>query len=127
MATWNEISGALTNNNSFRAEMQNDSLVKALLKTENGRDHIVWVGHRDDEIVLSALICKLDEVKLDALFGSDLISEITYGFSAVGEYLCIRHVALLADMDATELIKPLVALAYIGDMLEKAIVGGDNY
>lgn len=127
MATWNDIRNVLTNNNSFQAEMQNETLVKALLKTDNGRDHIVWIGLQDDELVLSAITCKLSEVNFEALFNSDILKNLKYGLSAVGEYLCVRHVALLEDMNATELIKPIVALAVFGDFLEMKIVGGDAY
>jgi len=68
MATWQEVSTVLTSGIAFKGEMVNDSLVKTLLEMKDGRSQLVWVGHIGGNVVLSSVVCKIDEVNLTALF-----------------------------------------------------------
>jgi hypothetical protein len=107
--------------------MVSDSLVKVLMDTDNGRNHLVWVGHQDEDITFTSVVCKLEDVNLDALFKSEAFIKFNYGVGSTGEYFVLKHVAPMADMDGTELLKPLVSLALLGDLLESAITGGDAF
>ena len=127
MATWQEVSTVLTSGIAFKGEMVNDSLVKTLLEMKDGRSQLVWVEHIGGNVVLSSVVCKIDEVNLTALFTGDILNNIVYGLSSIGEHLVVRDVAPLENLDANELAQPLVALAVFGDILEAAITGKDTY
>jgi hypothetical protein len=127
MATWQEVSSTLIHQDSFKTEKVSDSLIKALIDTGEGRNHLVFIGHQGDDVALTAVVCKLGDVNIDALFKSEALINFSYGLGSTGEFLVVKHVAPLADMNLTELLKPLVNLAYHGDILEKAITGGDAY
>ena len=127
MATWQEVSTVLTSGIAFKGEMVNDSLVKTLLEMKDGRSQLVWVGHIGGNVVLSSVVCKIDEVNLTALFTGDILNNIVYGLSSIGEHLVVRDVTPLENLNANELAQPLVALAVFGDILEAAITGKDTY
>jgi hypothetical protein len=128
VALWSQVSTLLASTTDFsRGELVNDALIKTLVATKNGRTQIVWVEHREDNLIFSSVVCKLEQVNLPALFGSKLMGTLTYGFGAVDDYLVLRHVASLKNLDINELAEPLMALAYLADTLEEAIVGGDAY
>jgi hypothetical protein len=127
MATWQEVSTVLTSGIAFKGEMVNDSLVKTLLEMKDGRSQLVWVGHIGGNVVLSSVVCKIDEVNLTALFTGDILNNIVYGLSSIGEHLVVRDVTPLENLTANELAQPLVALAVFGDILEAAITGKDTY
>jgi hypothetical protein len=107
--------------------MVNDSLVKTLIPTTDGRTQLVWVAHVNGNAILSSVVCKIDEVNLAALFKSDILNKVSYGLGNIGEHLTIKHVAPLENLNANELAEPLISLAYFGDILEAAITGGDAY
>jgi hypothetical protein len=127
MATWQEISAVLTSGKAHKGEMVNDSLVKTLIETADGRTQLVWVEHIKGDAVLSSVVCKIDDVNLVALFKSDVLKKISYGVGSIGEHLAIKHVAPIENMNANELAQPLIELAFLGDLLEAAITGGDAY
>lgn len=127
MATWQEISSALINQDSFKSEKVNDSLIKALINTADGRDHLVFIGNQKDDVVFTAVVCKIGDVNLDALFKSEALINFNYGLGSTGEFLVVKHVAPIADMNLNELLQPLVNLAFHGDLLEKVITGGDAF
>lgn len=127
MATWQDVVTTLTNQNSFKTEKVDDTLIKALIDTEDGRNHIVFIGSQGDDVALTAVVCKLDAVNIEALFKSEVLVNFSYGLGSTGEYLVVKHVAPLADMNLKELLSPLVNLAFHGDLLEKVITGGDAF
>jgi hypothetical protein len=127
MATWQEVSTVLTSGIAFKGEMVNDSLVKTLLEIKGGRSQLVFIGHIGENVVLSSVVCKIEEVNLTALFTGDILNKVVYGLSSIGEHLVVRHVTPLENLNANELAQPLVALALFGDILEAAITGKDTY
>ena len=127
MATWQEVSTVLTSGIAFKGEMVNDSLVKTLLEIKGGRSQLVFVGHIGENVVLSSVVCKIEEVNLTALFTGDILNQVVYGLSSIGEHMVVRHVTPLENLNANELAQPLVALAVFGDILEAAIPGKDTY
>ena len=127
MATWQEVSAILTSGKVHPGEMVNDSLVKTLIPTTDGRSQLVWVEHVNGNAILSSVVCKIDQVNLVALFKSDILLKVGYGLGSIGEHLTIKHVAPLENLNANELAQPLISLAYFGDILEAAITGGDAY
>ena len=127
MATWQEVSAVLTSGKVHPGEMVNDSLVKTLIHTTEGRSQLVWVEHVKGNAILSSVVCKKYQVNLAALFKSDILVKVSYGLGSIGEHLTIKHVAPLENMDANELADPLISLAFFGDILEAAITGGDAY
>ena len=88
---------------------------------------MVMVLHSGDNIVFSSAVCKIDEVNLVALFKEDILNKVMYGLSSVGDYLVMRHVTPLENLDLNELAQPLVQLAFFGDILEEIITGKDYY
>ena len=127
MATWQDVTTVLTNAKTHKAEMVNDSLLKTLIPTSDGRTQLVWVEHVNGDAVFSSVVCKIDDVNLVALFKSDVLKSISYGLSSIGEHLVMRHAAPLENMDVNELAQPIVQLAIFGDILEAAITGQDAY
>jgi hypothetical protein len=127
MATWKEVTTVLINAKTHKAEMVNDSLVKTLIPTSDGRTQLVWIENVKGDAVFSSVVCKIDDVNLVALFKSDVLKTISYGLSSIGEHLVMRHAAPLENMNVNELAQPIVQLAIFGDILEAAITGQDAY
>ena len=127
MATWKEVTTVLINAKTHKAEMVNDSLVKTLIPTSDGRTQLVWIENVKGDAVFSSVVCKIDDVNLVALFKSDVLETISYGLSSIGEHLVMRHAAPLENMNVNELAQPIVQLAIFGDILEAAITGQDAY
>ena len=127
MATWQEVSAVLTSGKVHPGEMVIESLVKTLLEIKGGRSQLVFVGHIGENVVLSSVVCKIEEVNLTALFTGDILNQVVYGLSSIGEHMVVRHVTPLENLNANELAQPLVALAVFGDILEAAITGKDTY
>ncbi len=127
MATWQQVSTILTSGKVHPGEMVNDSLLKTLIPTKDGRSQMVMVLHSGDNIIFSSAVCKIEEVNLVALFKEDILNKVMYGLSSVGDYLVMRHVTPLENLDLNELAQPLVQLAYFGDVLEEIITGKDYY
>jgi uncharacterized protein YjfI (DUF2170 family) len=127
MATWQQVSTILTNGKVHPGEMVNDSLLKVQIPTKDGRSQVVMVLHAGDNIVFSSAVCKIDDVNLVALFKEDILNKVVYGLSSVGDYLVMRHVSPLENLDLNELAQPIVQLAFFGDVLEEIITGKDYY
>lgn len=127
MATWQEVSTILTSGKVHPGEMVNDSLLKTQIPTKDGRSQMVMVLHSGDNIIFSSAVCKIEEVNLVALFKEDILNKVMYGLSSVGDYLVMRHVTPLENLDLNELAQPLVQLAFFGDILEEIITGKDYY
>ena len=127
MATWQQVSTILTSGKVHPGEMVNDSLLKTLIPTKDCRIQMVMVLHSGDNIIFSSAVCKIEEVNLVALFKEDILNKVMYGLSSVGDYLVMRHVTPLENLDLNELAQPLVQLAYFGDVLEEIITGKDYY
>ena len=54
-------------------------------------------------------------------------AECILGMQTFGEMYCIKYVALIADLDESEVVTGLQFAAGIADDLEGKLVGGDSY
>lgn len=126
MATWEQIRAVVTVSDIGQSEILNNNLVRLELPTSNGRSQLVFIGKIDDDVVFSSLICKLDQVNLDVFFSLDFVHNMKYGVGPVGEFLAVKHVTPLEDLDTGELAHAVAYLAQLGDVLEDAVTGTDS-
>jgi hypothetical protein len=125
MATWAQVKSTVAGISSFNPEEINANLISGVVELKNGRSQKVFLAGVGERLIMMSVICPLSAVSLDGLFELPAVQEIPYGLNAVGELLVLKHATLLVDLNADELITPLVELGYLADVLEKAITGGD--
>ena len=99
---------------------------------QNGRSQVLLIGkgHKSDLIGETADVmsfvgdlkgAKLNEA-LEASYGFPLGGLVT-----VGGHLMFRHTILLDNVDENEIKVPLMAVAYLADVLEQKFSGGDKF
>lgn len=127
MATFSEVSNLLLRSTAFPAAVVSDNLIKAEVSVGEGRTQIVFAGQIGDNLVFSSIVCKLSDVNLEALFKSQYMTAFPHGVGPIGDMLAVKHVTLLETLQMEEISDAIGAVAVLGDMLEKAITGGDAF
>lgn len=127
MAQWSEVVQILMNTNAHTAVQIEPVLIKIQMQTEKGRSQDVYVGLDDDMVTFRSVVCKLESVNLEALFQSEFVAKMPYGFGPIEEFLAIKHVQNLDTMDIDELAGPIAELAHFADYIEAGILGGDIF
>jgi hypothetical protein len=127
LATWAQVRELILSSKSHPSAKVDETLIKVEVMTERGRSQIVYVGSVDDTVTFASIVCKTEDVNLDALFASKALSQISYGIGPVDQFLAVKHVQPLESIDLIEIAIPIAQLAVIGDLLEAAITGKDAH
>ena len=109
-----------------------DGFMHLLFKTSEGRSQVLMIGegHKSDLIGETAdvmsFIGDLKGAKLNEAL------EVVYdfplgGLMTVAGHLTFRHTILLDNVDENEIDVPLLAVAFLADILEQRFSGGDRH
>jgi len=109
-----------------------DGFMQLLFKTSEGRSQVLMIGegHKSDLIGETAdvmsFIGDLKGAKLNEAL------EVVYdfplgGLMTVAGHLTFRHTILLDNVDENEIDVPLLAVAFLADILEQRFSGGDRH
>ena len=109
-----------------------EGFMQLLFETSKGRSHWLMIGegHKSDLIGETAdvmsFIGDLKGAKLNEAL------EASYGFALgglvmLGGRVTFRHTILLDNVDENEIKVPLMAVAYLADVLEQKFSGGDKF
>jgi len=127
MTTWAAVKSAVTSGSDFVFEAIDSSVLKIEVGTGDGRSQVVYLSDAGDKLTLMSAVCELDDVDLNTLFTLEAFQNMPYGVSATGKFLVLKHSTLLDTLDAREIATPMVELAALADVLEKALTGGDRH
>lgn len=109
-----------------------EGFMQLLFKTSEGRSQVLMIneGHKSDLIGETAdvmsFIGDLKGAKLNEAL--EVVYEFPLGgLVTVGGHLMFRHTILLDNVDENEIKVPLMAVAYLADVLEQKFSGGDKF
>ncbi len=109
-----------------------EGFMQLLFETSEGRSQVLMIGegHKSDLIGETAdvmsFIGDLKGAKLNQAL------EVVYdfplgGLMTVAGHLTFRHTILLDNVDENEIDVPLLAVAFLADILEQRFSGGDRH
>ena len=109
-----------------------EGFMQLLFETSEGRSQVLMIGegHKSDLIGETAdvmsFIGDLKGAKLNEAL------EVVYdfplgGLMTVAGHLTFRHTILLDNVDENEIDVPLLAVAFLADILEQRFSGGDRH
>jgi hypothetical protein len=127
MATWHEVREMLLGIPSYNFVLDTENIVSVIVNTERGRDQKVYICNEGDSVSINAAVCKLEDVDLNKLFTAPLMRDLTYGLGVMTNHLAVKHLQLLETLDAPEVTKPIIRLAFLADALEEKLTGLDAY
>ncbi len=123
MATVREIKQFIEN--TYNYEVLDGGLYKILFDGEDGRSQLVFVEVNDTWLNALSPFANMDDVTPKQALAAN--AEYILGMQTFGEMYCIKYVALIADLDESEVVTGLQFAAGIADDLEGKLVGGDSY
>lgn len=109
----------------YKCEHTESGAIKVLFNEGDGRSQIVLAWVNDSNIQVSSPFAKTSEISADRAVAE--VSKYSLGMQIYGEFYVVRHVAYLADIDASEVFAALEVTSSVADELEKALLGGDKY
>lgn len=123
MATKAEVETFL--HSKYRIETLDGGMMKLIFDQGDGRSQLVWVWLSDNVMYVSSPIAQRSEVSADHAL--EVVSKYSLGMQVLGDFYVLRHVAYLADLDASEAILAVEITTNLADDVEKELVGGDKY
>lgn len=109
---------------NFVTETYNDGL-KLIFDLDEGRSQLVFVFVDEFKVQYLSPFASIDDVTPKQALEAN--SEFSVGMQIVDNHLyVVKHVAPLADLDASEIAEGFELVANIADQLEKKLVGGDK-
>lgn len=127
MATWLEVKDFIKSN--YRIQSETDGTLTLVFDSESGRSQLVIVMGIDGVGDLSSVrffspFARVDQIG-PAQF-ANLARESVFGLAAVGDYYGLVHIALLENLDASEITTPLGHLTGQADGIERNLGLGDD-
>lgn len=122
MATQQEFRNWVKSNLGGREE---DGLLHALVPLPSGRDHIVIFSGNDKIAVVSAIVAS--KTKHLQKICEDLFGKTVGGASVLGNKVFLQEAIPLADLDESEILTAVLAVAVVADELERKYEGGDKF
>ncbi|MCX6501580.1 MAG: hypothetical protein NT132_04090 [Microbacterium sp.] len=128
MATWADTKGFIAAN--YRYEEVNDTLLKLVFDTGGLRSQLVFVAwDKNSEgvewIRVNSPIGPVGEVDI-ARAATRLGDMIVGGIVVIGDYAYVTNAVPLLNLDANELVEPMVRVLSIADQLEGELLGRDQ-
>jgi len=127
MTTWMDVKRFVEAN--YRFEEVNDSLLKLLFETGDLRSQLVFVGYdksgADVEwIRVNSPVGPVQQLDLHGA-ATRLGDKIVGGLVIIGDYVYVTNSVPLQNLDANELVEPMLRVMSIADELEKEMLGTD--
>ena len=109
---------------NYRHDVLDNGILKLIFNLDGGRSQLVFADVTDVNIQYLSPFASIDEVTPKQAL--DANSKYSIGMQLVGNQYMIKHVAFLADLDASEITEGFSLVAIIADELENQLVGGDK-
>jgi hypothetical protein len=122
MATQHEAINFIKSN--FKTEPFEGGGMKLVFDLGGGRTQLTFVEVSESNVQYSSPFASVDDVTAKQALEAN--SKFSLGMQIMGSYYVVKHVAPLADLDASEIGEGFELVANIADILEKQLVGGDN-
>lgn len=123
MATVAEIKKFLEK--TYNYDVLDSGTYKIVMDDDGGRSQLVFVEVNDTWLNVLSPFAEMDDVTpKQALLAN---SEYVLGMQILGDTYCVKYVALIADLDESEVVTGIEYAAGIADQLERELVGGDKF
>jgi hypothetical protein len=110
---------------NFKFEEVGDGLLKLLFDLGNSRAQLVFASVNETTIQYFSPCALISDVSAkDALEAN---SEYSLGMQILGDSYMVKHLALIEDLDASEVNQGFNLVCSIADELENKLVGGDRF
>lgn len=110
---------------NYNTEELGEGTLKLVFDLGDGRSQLVIATVNESNVQFSSPFAKVDDVT--AKIALEANSEFSLGMQIIGDFYMVKHVAPLADLDASEINDAFEMIANIADELEKKLLGGDAY
>jgi len=129
VATWNKVKEYIKAN--YKVSKEDAGLLSMLFTFDDGRSQVVHVVHTQtvaglEFATISSPFAKIGEVDLAEVLRY-VDGQVVGGVVASGDYLLVRHAALLDSLDADDLDVPLRLVVAGAESLEEKFVGSDRF
>lgn len=129
MATWPEVENFLTSN--YKTEQLGDSFYKLTFSLDAGRSQMIFVmglGLEDPHLANLAFFspfAKISQISPQTLV--EIMEDHSFlGFSRIGDWYTLKHVAPMSNLDANEIEWPMKYVTVAADNLELELGLGDD-
>lgn len=127
MATWNEVRGYLE---SIGMTQQTANTWTGTVNLSDGRSHTVWVSEIDvdgvesDTLLLHAPFATTSQMSTEEALAQT--RNLPYGLGKIDQIFTLKNPVLIQDVDANEVLQPVITMALFADAIEKSIHGEDR-
>jgi len=128
MATWLEVKQFISNN--YKVSDATDRMLTLEFETEPGRSQLVFVMGIEDAEQLSGVrfFSAFAEVgQISPAQFAQLANNSLFGLAEQAGYYGLVHMSLLADLDASEIHVPMLAVTAQADKIERQLGLGDSF
>lgn len=127
MATWQEVKDFIRSN--YVVSSEEGSLMVLQFETDRGRSQLIFVGGIENASELSSVrffspFARVDQIS-PAQF-AQLASGSVFGLAESAGMYGFVHNSFLADLDASEINVPMVAVTMNADQVERQLGLGDS-
>lgn len=129
MTTWSDANSFLKSKFKITSEGQGNLILN--FETDTGRSQLVFVGFElmsdnSEWICIQSAFGKVGEVDLNKAL--EVLGDRIFGaIGKMNDLVTVKHSAPLADMNAEELVTPMMLSAHVADQLESALGLGDKF
>jgi hypothetical protein len=129
MTTWQELTSFIQS--TYDVSEMTDSRIKMVFNTGDLRSQVVFLWRMElnggeEWIQFESVVGPLSSIDLVQAFRSTE-NHVCGGLAVSGDVLTVRHAAPLANLDANEVVRPIVLVTTTADDLEKQLIGTDVY
>lgn len=128
MATWAEVKQFIGSN--YKVTSTTDRMLTLEFETQPGRSQLVFVMGIEDAEELSGVrfFSAFAEVgQISPAQFAQLANNTLFGLAEQAGYYGLVHMSLLADLDASEIHVPMLAVTSQADKIERQLGLGDNF
>jgi hypothetical protein len=129
MATWRDVEKFIRANYTIIPDAP-QGMIAMSFGTQVGRSQTVLLSEGGNDqmgatVQISSIIGKLSSTKIVEAC-NEVAQMVVGGVVQIGDLTVLRHSVLLENLDENELVKPLLAVTWCADQLEKKLTGYDR-
>ena len=127
MATWPEVKSFIKSN--YEIQSETELTMTMVFETGGGRSQLVYVMGIEGADLLSSVrffspFAEVSQISANQFAG--LADGVLFGLARLADFYGVVHNSFLADLDASEINTPLIAVTSQADKMEKQLGLGDN-
>jgi hypothetical protein len=130
MANWEQFHAFIKSN--YIVQDDSGNVLTLVFEVNGGRSQIIVLERQSfkssdsDWVTVSSPVGKVANINL-TLALRKANGYVVGGLTIEDDFLLVRHSAPLANLDANEIVEPMLTLARVADQLEAGLVGGDEF